>query len=106
MMIWILRYGLLSFVPRLLESQEQSGEDGAADAMPGTADGARQYGKGLGGKEITGENGCQSGVLHTHLNADGAFLGFVELSESACQIAEDVPQGVMTEHHRKGPKEE
>ena len=69
------------FFPLFFRLQEQSGEDGAADAVPGAGDGAGQDGEGLCGKEGAGKHGGQSGVLHAHLDGDGALLGLVEFRQ-------------------------
>ena len=85
-------------------SKEKPGEDGAADGVPRAGDGAGKHGERLlGGKESAGENGGQTSVLHTHFDADGAFLGCVETRQSASTIAEHIAQRVVAEHHGEGP---
>ncbi len=63
--------------------QIDSGKDGARNAVPGAADGARQYGKRLGCEEVARENRGKTGILHSHLNTDGTLLGGIE----ACKFA-------------------
>ena len=74
----------------LFHLQEDACEDGTADTVPGTADGARQYGKRLGSEEVAGKDGGKSCVLHTHLNADGALLGFAEACQPTCSITQEI----------------
>ena len=66
-------------VPFLIDACENS----ARDAMPSAADSARKNGERLGGKEIASEHGGKTGILHTHLDADGALLGCVETCQSS-----------------------
>ena len=63
--------------------QIDSGKDGARNTVPGTADGARQYGEGLSGEEVARENRGKTGILHSHLNADGTLLGSIEAGKFA-----------------------
>ena len=58
--------------------QIDSGKDGARNTVPGTTDGARQYGEGLSGEEVARENRGKTGILHSHLNTDGTLLGSIE----------------------------
>ena len=58
-------------------------EDRTRDAMPGTTDGARQYGERLSSEEVARENRGKTGILHSHLNTDGTLLGGIE----ACKFA-------------------
>ena len=74
----------------LLKPQEESCEDCSTDAVPGTRDGARQYGQGLGGEEVACEDGGKTGVLHAHLDGDGTLLGFVEACQPTCDVSEDI----------------
>ena len=64
------------------------GQNGARNAMVGARDGARQDGQGVEelGRQISGK----TGILHTHLDADGAPLGGIEVSNLANQVAQDV----------------
>ena len=73
--------------------------------MPGTTDGARQYGQRLGGKEIAGKHRGKTSVLHSHLNTDGALLGCIESGTFACQPTQKITQGIVAENHRKSPEE-
>ena len=54
--------------------QLDSGQDGARNTVPGPADGARQYGERLRGKEVTRENRGQTGILHSHNNTEDTHL--------------------------------
>ena len=63
---------------QMVPFQIDSGKDGARNAVPGTTDGARQYGKRLGGEEVARENRGKTGNLHSHLNTDGTLLGGIE----------------------------
>ena len=67
----------------LVELQEEACQNGSADAVPGTRNGARQDGQRLGSKEVTRQDRCQSGILHTHLDTDGALLGLIEAGSLA-----------------------
>lgn len=85
--------------------QIDSGEDGARNTVPGTTDGARQYGKRLGSKEIAGENRGKTGILHSHLNADGTLLGSIEARQLPGKPTQQITQGVVAENHGKSPEE-
>ena len=86
-----------------VEAQEETCEDGTADAMPGARDGARQYGERLSSEEIACQYGGQTSVLHTNFDRDGTLLGLVEARNLSCQIAQHVTQGVVAEHNGEGP---
>ena len=43
--------------------QIDSCKDGARNTVPGTTDGARQYGEGLSGEEVARENRGKTGIL-------------------------------------------
>ena len=64
------------------------GQDGARNAVVGARDGARQDGQGV--EELGGEVSGKTGILHTHLDADGAPLGGIEVCNLANQVAQDV----------------
>ena len=83
-----------------------AGENGARDAVPHTGDGAGQHREGLGGEEVGGEVGGETGVLHAHLDADGALLRHVEVAEAAGGPPQEVAQRVVAEHHGESPDEE
>ena len=85
--------------------QIDSGEDGAGNTVPGAADGARQYGEGLGSEEVARENRGKTGILHSHLNADGTLLGSIEARQFSGKPTETVTQGVVAENHGKSPEE-
>ena len=85
---------------------EDAGEDSAGDAVPCAADGARKDGEGLRGEEGGGEDGGKSGVLHAHLDGDGAALRGGEAGEGAGGPAQGVAQRVMAEDDGEGPEEE
>ena len=63
---------------QMIPFQIDSGKDGAGNAVPGAADGARQYGERLGSEEVARENRGKTGILHSHLNTDGTLLGSIE----------------------------
>ena len=85
--------------------QINSGKDGARNAVPGTTDGARQYGKRLSGEEIARENRGKTGILHSHLNTDGTLLGSIEARQLSGKPTETVTQGVVAENHGESPEE-
>ena len=72
----------------------------------GATNGTRKDGKWLGGKEVSCRDGGKTGVLHSHLDADGALLGCVEASQLTGQPAEAIARGVVAEDDGKGPEEE
>lgn len=73
---WIVQ--LLTFPVHFVPFQVDSCKNCARNAVPGATNGTRKYGKWLGGKEVSGQDGGKTGVLHSHLDADGALLGCVE----------------------------
>ena len=73
--------------------------------MPSTTDGARKHGERLCGKEVASEHSGKTGVLHTHLDGDGTFLGGIEACEFARKPSEAISQGVVAEYHGESPKE-
>ena len=91
---------------QMVPFQIDSGKDGAGNAVPGAADGARQYGERLGSKEITRKHRGKTGVLHSYLNTDGALLGGIESGTFAGKPAEKITQRVVAENHGECPEEE
>ena len=87
-------------------SEEESGEDGAADGVPGATDGAGEHRERLGSEESAGKDGGQTSVLHAYLDRDGALLGSVETGQTTGCVAEDIAQRVVAEHYGEGPEEE
>mgnify|MGYP004654467207 FL=1 len=85
--------------------QIDSGEDGARNTVPGTTDGARQYGEGLSCEEVARENRGKTGILHSHLNADGTLLGSIEARQLPGKPTQQITQGVVAENHGKSPEE-
>ena len=85
--------------------QIDSGKDGARNTVPGTTDGARQYGEGLSCEEVARENRGKTGILHSHLNTDGTLLGSIEARQLSGKPTETVTQGVVAENHGKSPEE-
>ena len=67
----------------MIPLQVDACEDRTRDAMPGAADGARQYGKRLGGEEVAREHRGKTGILHSYLNTDGTLLGGIESGKFA-----------------------
>ena len=86
--------------------QIDSCKDGARNAVPGAADGARQYGEGLGSEEVAGKNRGKPGVLHADLNTDGTLLGGIESGTFAGKPTEKITQRVVAENHGESPEEE
>ena len=86
--------------------QIDSGKDGAGNAVPGAADGARQYGEGLGCEEIARKYRSKTGVLHSYLNTDGTLLGSIESRTFAGKPTEKIAQRIVAENHGESPEEE
>ena len=86
--------------------QIDSCKDGAGNAVPGAADGARQYGERLGGEEVAGKYRGKTGVLHSYLDTDGTLLGGIESGKLSGKPTETITQGVVAENHGESPKEE
>ena len=86
--------------------QIDSCKDGARNTVPGTTDGARQYGERLGSEEVARENRGKTGILHSHLNADGTLLGSIESRTFAGKPTEKITQRIVAENHGESPKEE
>ena len=85
--------------------QIDSGKDGARNTVPGTTDGARQYGEGLSGEEVAGKYRGKTGILHSHLNADGTLLGSIEARQFSGKPTQKITQSVVAENHGKSPEE-
>ena len=85
--------------------QIDSGKDGARNTVPGTADGARQYGERLGSEEIARKHRGKTGILHSHLNADGTLLGSIEARQFSGKPTQKITQRVVAENHGKSPEE-
>ena len=90
---------------QMVPFQIDSGKDGARNAVPGTTDGARQYGKRLSGEEVARENRGKTGILHSHLNTDGTLLGGIESGKFSGEPTETVTQRVVAENHGESPEE-
>lgn len=87
-------------------TQEEGGEDGATDAVPGAGDGAGEHGEGLCGEEGAGEDGGKTGILHADFDGDGTLLGGIEPGEDTDSVAQQVAEGVVAEDDGEGPQEE
>lgn len=85
--------------------QIDSGKDGAGNAVPGAADGARQYGERLGCEEIARKYRSKTGVLHSYLNADGTLLGSIEARQLPGKPTEKITQRIVAENHGESPEE-
>ena len=85
--------------------QIDSCKDGAGNAVPGAADGARQYSEGLGCEEVAGKYRGKTGVLHSYLNTDGTLLGGIESGKFSGEPTETVTQRVVAENHGESPEE-
>ena len=90
---------------QMVPFQIDSCKDGARNAVPSAADGARQYGEGLGCEEVARKYRGKTGVLHSYLNTDGTLLGSIESRTFAGKPTETVTQGVVAENHGKSPEE-
>ena len=90
---------------QMVPFQIDSGKDGTGNAVPGAADGARQYGEGLGCEEIASKYRSKTGVLHSYLNTDGTLLGGIESGQLPGKPTETVTQGVVAENHGESPEE-
>ena len=55
--------------------------------MPDAEDSTRDGGHREGGEVECGEAGCQTGVLHAHLDGDGDTLGVLQAEQTADAIA-------------------
>lgn len=91
---------------QMIPFQIDSGKDGAGNAVPGAADGARQYGERLGCEEVAGKNRGKTGILHADLNTDGTLLGSIESGTFAGKPTEKIAQSVVAENHGESPEEE
>ena len=80
-------------------------EDRTRDAMPGAADGARQYGKRLGGEEVARKHRGKTGILHSYLNTDGTLLGSIESRQFSGKPTQQIAQRVVAENHGESPEE-
>ena len=89
----------------MIPFQIDSGKDGAGNAVPGAADGARQYGERLGCEEVTCKHRGKTGVLHSYLNTDGALLGSIESRKLSGKPTEKITQRVVAENHGESPEE-
>ena len=96
----------LLLLMQMIPFQIDSGKDGAGNAVPGAADGARQYGERLGCEEVARKHRGKTGVLHSYLNTDGALLGSIESGTFAGKPAEKITQRVVAENHGECPEEE
>ena len=96
----------LIFPVHFVPFQVDSCKNCARNAVPGATNGTRKDGKWLSGKEVSGQDGGKTGVLHSHFDADGALLGCVEACQLTGQPAEAIAQGVVAEDDGKGPEEE
>ena len=85
--------------------QIDSCKDGARNTVPGTTDGARQYGEGLGSEEVACKYRGKTGILHSYLNTDGALLGGIESGKFSGEPTQTVTQGVVAENHGESPEE-
>ena len=85
--------------------QIDSCKDGAGNAVPGAADGARQYSERLGSEEIARKYRGKTGVLHADLNTDGTLLGSIESGTFAGKPTEKITQRIVAENHGESPKE-
>ena len=75
--------------------------------MPCAANGARDdRQRACGHEECRGEDGGESGVLHAHLDGDGAVLSLREVEESADSIACKITEGVVGKYHYEDGEEE
>ena len=85
--------------------QIDSGKDGARNTVPGTTDGARQYGERLGGEEVARKHRGKTGILHSYLNTDGTLLGSIESRQFSGKPTQQIAQRVVSENHGESPEE-
>ena len=82
-------------------------QDGAADGVPSTTDGARYHSHWVGSNEEShSEIRAKSCVLHSHFDGDSTFLSCGEMTEIPHRIAKDIADGVVTKNHDKSKDEE
>ena len=91
---------------QMVPFQIDSGKDGAGNAVPGAADGARQDGERLGCEEVASKYRGKTGVLHADLNTDGTLLGCIESGTFAGKPTQKITQRVVAENHGESPEEE
>ena len=91
---------------QMVPFQIDSGKDGTGNAVPGAADGARQYGERLGCEEVARKYRSKTGVLHSYLNTDGALLGSIESRQFPGKPTEKITQRIVAENHGESPEEE
>ena len=91
---------------QMVPFQIDSCKDGTGNAVPGAADGARQYGEGLGSEEIARKYRGKTGVLHSYLNTDGTLLGGIESGTFAGKPTQKITQRVVAENYGESPEEE
>lgn len=72
--------------------QEESCQQGAGDAVPGTGDGTGQHGQGLGSEEGACQHRGQSGILHPHFDGQGPLFRRAEAGGAAGGPAQQVAQ--------------
>jgi hypothetical protein len=82
---------------QMVPFQIDSCKDGAGNTVPGAADGARQYGEGLGCEEIARKYRSKTGVLHSYLNTDGTLLGGIESRTFAGKPTEKIMPSISEE---------
>ena len=91
---------------QMIPFQIDSGKNGAGNAVPGAADGARQYSERLGSEEVASQYRGKTGVLHSYLNTDGTLLGGIESGTFAGKPTQKVTQRIVAENHGESPEEE
>lgn len=91
----------------MVVAAEPGGEDGAADGMPGAADGAWDDGQRTADSK---EGGCKyrskTSILHTYLDRDGALLGSRETTQATDGIAKEIATAVVAQHNDEHHSEE
>ena len=90
---------------QMVPFQIDSCKDGAGNAVPGAADGARQYGERLGCEEVARKYRSKTSVLHSYLNTDGTLLGCIETRTFAGKPTQKVTQRIVAENHGESPEE-
>ena len=91
---------------QMVPFQIDSCKAGAGNAVPGAADGARQYGERLGCEEVASQYRGKTSVLHSDLNTDGTLLGSIESGTFAGKPTQKVTQRIVAENHGESPEEE
>ena len=75
-------------------------QDCAGYIVPYAEHRTRNRGQRILGKMSRGQGSRQTGILHSHLDGNGAALGLVQLQHLADDIAQGISQHIMQDYHR------